>query len=219
MKRRTVLALLGGMVLAASYAALFLVYPRLPRRVPMHWNAAGGVDGLMGKEWLFLAMALPAVAPLLVVLAARLDPHRGSHEVHARTFGFLLASLFVLFLVIAWISILYPLGLLGGDPGTPIFLLIGASFVAMGNVIPRLQHNFTMGIRLPWTIASEKVWKKTHRVGGFLMVAAGAAILIAAFLAPAARAVAMTGSILGFVGLTAAYSYWTYRKEEKEKSK
>jgi uncharacterized membrane protein len=54
-----------------------------------------------------------------------------------------------------------------------------ALFVVMGNVIGKVQRNFWMGIRTPWTLASEAVWNRTHRVAAWLWVAAG---LIGVFL-------------------------------------
>lgn len=219
MKRRIGLALAGAALLAGSYVALAALYPRIPARVPMHWNAAGMVDGTMGKEWLFPAMASPALAALIAFLFTRLDPHRESHEAHAKTLDFILASLFLLFLAIVWTSVLTALGPAGDGSVSWILLVVGAAFVAAGNVMPRLRHNGTVGIRFPWTLASETVWRKTHRLGGLLMTAAGICLAVAAFLGPAARSVVTVGSILGFVAVTGIYSFLLYRIEQKEKSR
>jgi len=54
---------------------------------------------------------------------------------------------------------------------------LGLLFILMGNYLPRLPRNFFFGIRTPWTIASERVWKKSHRVGGWLFVIGGISII------------------------------------------
>jgi uncharacterized membrane protein len=219
MNRRPAMALTGAALLAMSYAALAVLYPRIPQSVPMHWNAAGEVDGVMGKQWLFPGMALPALASLLTLLFTRLDTRRQSHEAHAKTLDFILASIFLLFLTIVWISAIYALGLIADGSTSWILVLTGVAFLAVGNVLPRLRHNGTVGIRFPWTLASETVWRKTHRAGGFLMAAAGVGIIVAAFLAPKARSAVTLVSILGFLVVTAAYSFILYAIEEKEKSR
>ena len=69
-----------------------------------------------------------------------------------------------------------------------ICFLLGAVFLITGNYMPRIQSNFTFGIRTPWTIENETVWKKTHRLGGFGFCLGGILFLIAAVIShPAAR--------------------------------
>lgn len=72
------------------------------------------------------------------------------------------------------------------DVSTVALVGIGLLFVLLGNLLPRARSTFIFGIRTPWTLSSETVWTSSHRVGGYLMVAAGILTVAAAFIAPLA---------------------------------
>ena len=59
-------------------------------------------------------------------------------------------------------------------------LIMGALFIVLGNYLPKARQNYTIGIRIPWTLANEENWNRTHRLAGFLWVAGGIITLIAA---------------------------------------
>ena len=59
---------------------------------------------------------------------------------------------------------------------------IGVLFMIIGNYLPKCKQNYTMGIKLPWTLDDEENWNRTHRFAGFLWVAGGVVIAINAFL-------------------------------------
>jgi uncharacterized membrane protein len=86
-------------------------------------------------------------------------------------------------------------------------------FMALGNYLPRVRSNWWMGIRTPWTLESERVWRETHRVAGWSFVFGGVVTMVAALLPPAARPwVALAGLVVaGFVPVV--YSYVLYRRE------
>jgi uncharacterized membrane protein len=96
---------------------------------------------------------------------------------------------------------------------TPI--LVGALFVTTGNVLPRARPNWWFGIRTPWTLSNDRVWMRTHRVGGYLMSAAGIVIIAGAALRGAwPFAVFITASAIAAVGLI-VYSYIAWREETR----
>ena len=88
----------------------------------------------------------------------------------------------------------------------------GLLFVVLGNFMGKLTKNFFVGIRTPWTLASDEVWLRTHRLGGKLFVLAGVALFIAGLLGggtvPLLVAVAVAG------GIPVVYSYLLYRRIE-----
>ena len=89
--------------------------------------------------------------------------------------------------------------------------LMGVVFVAVGNYLPKCQPNRYMGIKLPWTFASEENWRKTHRFGGFVWVVSGILIILSAIINwPWVQLVALFASIL----LPTIYS-WNYARKEK----
>ncbi len=60
-------------------------------------------------------------------------------------------------------------------------MLIGLLFVAIGNYLPKCQQNYTIGIKIPWTLSSEENWNRTHRLAGWVMVIGGIVFMVAGF--------------------------------------
>lgn len=95
---------------------------------------------------------------------------------------------------------------------------LGAMFLIIGNYMPKMKQNPNLGIRLPWTLASEENWNRTHRFGGKVWVTGGVALLVCCFL-PASAMVA--GTVIAILLLALApcvYSYHLYRLQVKEGS-
>ena len=91
---------------------------------------------------------------------------------------------------------------------------LGLLLLVIGNYLGKVTRNFFVGIRTPWTLASDEVWLRTHRIGGWLFVAGGAVILIAGFIGPAS-ALAVTLSVIIAIALfLTVYSYVVYRRVE-----
>jgi uncharacterized membrane protein len=209
MTRRWI-APLGVLVM---WAFAFAVMPALPERIPTHWNLRGEVDGWMDRPWGALAgpLAATAVVALFAVLP-RIDPRRRNFE-KFRGELHLMVNLFVLFFLA--VEVLTLGAALGWpvDVGQGVLAGIGLLFVAMGNYLPRIRSNWWMGIRTPWTLESETVWRETHRLGGRCFVAGGAAAVAAAFLPEPARGVVATAALLAAGLVPAAWSYVIWRRE------
>jgi uncharacterized membrane protein len=93
---------------------------------------------------------------------------------------------------------------------------LGLTFVLIGNQLGKSRRMYLVGIRTPWTLASEEVWIKTHRLGGKLMVAGGLLLLLSAFVpVPSGlRAALFAAGIAVMVGVPIVYSYWLWRREK-----
>jgi uncharacterized membrane protein len=98
-------------------------------------------------------------------------------------------------------------------PVSSVFILIGALFVAVGITMPRLGRNWMMGIRNPWTLTSESVWHKTHRMGGKVFIVLGILTALLAFLPSATATVTLIMLVLLFVIGINAYSWRLYATE------
>jgi uncharacterized membrane protein len=94
-----------------------------------------------------------------------------------------------------------------------ISLSIGALLILIGNYLGKLRRNFWAGIRTPWTLTNSIVWERTHRLGGWLFVAAGVLDIIMAFVAPL-RLWGMLVLILLLVVILFVYSYVVYQRLE-----
>ena len=89
----------------------------------------------------------------------------------------------------------------------PIF--IGLLFIAIGNYFPKIKRNYTMGIKLPWTLNSDENWRRTHRLGGICFIIIGLSLILSVFLK--SEIVFLVPLILGGI-IPAIYSYYLYTK-------
>lgn len=200
-----------GALTAALLAATAVLYARLPVSIPIHWDSAGAADGWAAKPWAFLLASSPVLATALVRIAAAVDPRYSNIKAREGTFVVVVVSVAALAASLHLITIVTALGLLVGTDLRLVPLAAGLAFVAIGNVMPRLKWNYTVGIRLPWTLADEGVWRATHRFGGVAFVLAGLATAATAFMPERAARFVGGGAILSCVAATTAYSYAVHR--------
>jgi uncharacterized membrane protein len=149
----------------------------LPERIPTHWNIRGEVDGYGGKWTLFALPVMMVATMVLFYFLPALSPR--SFEVDS----FRSTSLYIMVLIVGLFG--YMQGVLlyvvhhtvAKEPSVDLgrFFLAGIFpfFSLLGNVLGKVRKNFYVGVRTPWTLASDRVWNDTHRVAAWLMVAGG----------------------------------------------
>ena len=207
---------IGPVMIAAMLLFTLLVYSSLPDPMPSHWNVRGEVDGWTSRFWGSLLAPLVAVGVwLLLPVLRRVDPRRRNYDRFDPTF-WLLINMLVFFFAGVHVA---TLGVaLGWNVDIPrvMMAMVGLMMAGLGNYMPRLRSNWWMGIRTPWTLESESVWRATHRLAGYTFVIAGV-VTMGALLLPvmAAVAVTMTAIIMG-VFTPAVYSYFAYRRERRD---
>ena len=187
-------------------------------QLPYHWGLDGEPDGLTGK-WtaLLLAPATIGAVSLLFYFMPTIEPRR---EGLARSQGLYLWGWVGLLLVGAMMEVV--LLSAGFGWGLPVNrLLVGAvavMLVMIGNQLGKSRSMFLIGLRTPWTLSSEEVWIKTHRLCGKLMVSGGLVMLAAALLPlPVAVLVGITiGVIAVSAGVPIVYSYIAWRRETRQ---
>ena len=200
--------------LVAAFAASAFVWSRLPERVPIHWDAHGNVNRYGSR--LAGAFMLPAVIlGMWVLLRAlpRIDPRRANYAKFADTYDLLVNSLVALFLVMHFALLANALGwAVSMERVAPV--LIGLEFIILGNALPRARPNWWFGIRTPWTLSNDRVWMRTHRVGGYLLAAAGAVLLLVGAFVPTPFAFALGIGIIAAASLgSIIYSYFAWKQE------
>jgi uncharacterized membrane protein len=183
MKRWVIASLVVTLLAAAGPLYLYYVRPDLLKdEIPTHYNAAGQVDKWTPKEEILPQFLLVSAAMAFFVLLSLVLPWlspRG-YEVDR----FLPTFRFLMFLVVLMIAYIHLLLVLGGVKGVDIdmgrYLLVGLSlfFAVLGNFLGKVQRNFWIGVRTPWTLASETVWIQTHRLTAWLWT--GGSIVLAA---------------------------------------
>jgi len=200
-------------LIAAAWIASALAWPELPDRVPLHWNVRGEVDGWGGR--LEGTLLLPAVMVVLYGvfrLVPKIDPRGANFARMADTWELVIALVLALMLVIH-------LGALAAGLGHQVPMgrimpvAVGLVFIGLGNVLPRAKPNWVFGIRTPWTLSNDRVWARTHRLGGYTMVAGGV-LMLGAAAAPARWTFPLLAVGIGIAALIpTVYSYFAWRRE------
>jgi uncharacterized membrane protein len=182
-----------ALTLAALGVSLYLGYVRpdlLPERVPIHWGVDGQPNGWVEKDevvpYLLIVPGVMAGFILLSLALPWLSPQQFSIERFRHTYNYLIALLLTFFAYIHGVALAASLQwevdmnkvLIGG-----MFLF----FALIGNVLGKVQRNFFVGIRTPWTLADETVWIRTHRFAAWLWTG---------------------GSLVGFVAVLAGAPLW-----------
>ncbi len=190
-------------------------YPFLPPIVPSHWDAVGNVNGYLPK--LTNALIIPSMSVgifllLRVLLVA--SPRLSNQDPRAtqKIIGLLLVGILLFMFIIQMITLAIPLGLTI-NVSFVISLLVSVLFIFIGNYLGKLQRNFWAGIRTPWTLSSDIVWERTHRLGGWLFVGAGVLGIITTFIPPL-RTWGIVGTVFLVSALLVVYSYVVYRQVE-----
>ena len=188
-----------------------LLWNQLPDKLPTHWGFDGQVDGWNSKPFgVFAVPLILLVFQWICVFVTRLDKQNqtGSNE----------KVLSLVLCIFPVLSLLTGLGMYGSALGWEFSVseampaLIGVMFLVIGNMLPKCRQNSYLGIRLPWTFASEENWNKTHRLGGKVWMASGAAMLVSVLLDWAWLFLA---AILAAALIPAVYSWLLYRKQNQ----
>ncbi|MBO7748844.1 SdpI family protein [Paenibacillus sp. MWE-103] len=206
-KREALYLLIG---LSPAIGAL-LLYNRLPDTMATHFGPDNEVNGTMGKGAAVLVLALLGFVPLLLRIRRSLDPKRANFQSFGKAFEVSRFGITLLLGAAGWAMVAYNLGY-DVDMRKIVLAAVGLLFAVMGNYMTQVRHNYMFGIRTPWTLANEEVWRKTHRIGGPLMMLGGLVALVAAFFEGTAPIVLFLAAILATSLIPVAYSYVLYRR-------
>ncbi|MEG1390948.1 MAG: SdpI family protein [Angelakisella sp.] len=186
-----------------------LLYNKLPDSIPIHFNAAGEVDRYTSK--IVGVLGMPLLLTLLNVFlhfVLNNDPKKANMS---RTM--LIISKWcipVISIIAQGTSLAIALGASIPIP-TIMSIFVGLLFIACGNYFPKTKQNYTMGIKLPWTLNSEENWNRTHRLAGYLWVGGGFAILICGLIRGLETPLFLS-IILVMTLIPTVYSYLLYKK-------
>ena len=199
------------LLILAMFALALSAWPSAPDSVPVHWGLHGQVDRYGSKFEGLLLFPLVTVVLYIVMLALpNIDPGRLNYA------GFTGAYTLLRLGLVGFMAALYGLMQIQirgykVDVEHAIFILIGILFVLMGSVMGKLRPNWFFGIRTPWTLSSKTSWVRTHRLGGWVFLIGGVAMIGTSML-PAARIYVLIGFGVAVLW-TVIYSYLVYRND------
>lgn len=185
-----------------------LLYTRLPDQIAIHFDLQGKADGFASKP--FAAFGLPLILAglnIIVQLVLDSDPKKNNGQPLRFLSKWIVACLSICIIPMTlFISLGYAIRI---QTFAPVFVSI--VFIITGNYLPKCKHNFTVGIRLPWTLASEENWNKTHRVAGWVWTIGGMVLLLSSLTSFLPEVILFTVLPL-LVAIPAIYSYNLFRK-------
>jgi uncharacterized membrane protein len=201
-------------IIAAMFIVAAVRWGSVPDQIPVHWNAAGQVDGYGGK---FVGLLLDPIMTvglyLLLKYIPRIDPARRNYESFGNTY-LLVRVLLVVYM--AFIFVVTNLAI-GHEQTFPVGGLIegavGVLFIILGGVMGKFRPNWFAGVRTPWTLTSKLSWTKTHRLGGRVFIAAGMATMLGALFGGQWAFYAMFIVMLPGIVFLVAYSYFVWRDD------
>jgi len=198
-----------------SFGIGTFMYGKMPYELASHWNAQGDVDGYVSKFWGLFLMPIISVGIFLLFLALPLiDPLKKNIQKFREYYaGFILMMEAFLFYVYA-LSIIWNLGYRFN-----ILVMLTPSFAILfyysGILIEHAKRNWFIGIKNPWTLSSDEVWDKTHKLGAVLFKVTGIICLFAMVLPRYAIAFVLL-PVLATAIITSVYSYVVFRKRVRK---
>lgn len=189
-----------------------LFWNRIPAQVPVHWNFSGEIDGY-GPKWMVPLMNVGLY--LLFLLVMFIDPKKENYQKFRRTFNKIRWVLSIFFVIVSSVTVMIALNY---EINMERFLLISLPllFSLIGNFMLNIKPNWFLGIRTPWTLSSDEVWRKTHRLAGILWFWAGLVCLITSFFVTPTIGFYILVSVIGTVAMIPfVYSFIAFRQEKQ----
>ncbi len=192
------------------------IYPHLPAEIPTQWGFDGHVSyGPKRTIWLISGMLI--LFAFLFDYLPQIDPRRKNYQKFGAIYDYFCVGMQIFLAVTVGIIIsesFYPGRI---DAPKIVLLMLSILFLCIGNIMPKIQSNFFMGIKTPWTLSNEDIWRKTHRLGGKLYVGCGIITLLSSMFLPM-RLTLVILMVLVFGSTAAVYlaSYLWWRSLGKE---
>ena len=163
-------------LIALPIIYLAIIWNGLPNELPMHWNIKGEVDrwGSKSELWI-MPFLLPGLIYLIMLIVPAIDPKQQLEKMEGKYEQF--KFIMVLFMSILALYIIYSAQQQSLMAPNALFVLIGLMFAGIGNYFQTIKPNYFLGIRTPWTLENEIVWKQTHKMGGVLWMVGGLVIV------------------------------------------
>lgn len=205
-----------GILWVAAILPLIMVaavWTRLPEQVPLNW----GFDGTISYGGRAILWGLAVINPLIVLLmtfAPRVDPREENYQKFKGPYSALCLAVVLLMDAVMLITLAESL-----RPGTVnvyvmVQLMVAVLMMVIGNMMPKFRQTWFCGIKNAWTLSSERVWTRTHRLGGRLYFAAGAAMVVGAFFPPRVGFVLMVTVTVAVTLVATVMSYVWFRQEQ-----
>ena len=165
---------------AVPFVFLAIIYDSLPDKVPMHWDINGEITRYGDKSELWiLPFALPLLTYLIFLLVPYIDPKKQINEMGNKYHHLKLTIVLFMSILASYLIYATKVESMGGMK----LLFIGIGFIisVLGLFLPSIKPNYFIGVRTPWTLENDRVWKSTHQLAGVIWTISGLLLAIIAF--------------------------------------
>ncbi|VYT16126.1 Immunity protein SdpI [Anaerococcus vaginalis] len=203
-KKESVISVIFSILLFALVNLLF--YKKMPETLPTHWGFNNKIDGYSSKFTTLITT--PLLLIFLNIFSCFMldnDPKNKDKNNFVITIG--KATIPLVMLITFVISVFYGLGK-EINVMVIISIFVGFLLILIGNYLPKTKRNYTVGIKLPWTLNSDENWNKTHRLAGYFFILGGIFFLFTPFIGNE-YLVFLTFMIIGII--PAIYSFYLYK--------
>lgn len=204
-----VLALVAIAVIAGA-----LLWNQLPELMASHWNVNNEVDGYIPKFSGVFMMPLVTLGMFaLFLVLPNIDPLKANIAQFRGAFNLFILLITVFMLYAHGLTLAWNLGYQNFDMGRAMIPFLGILFMFIGYMLRQAKRNFFIGIRTPWTLSSDTVWEKTHRLGSVLFMASGVLAFIGGFFSGQTAFWLLFIPLMGSSLFLVIYSYVLYHNE------
>ena len=202
-------------VVLIPFVYLAYIWSSLPEIVPLHWNYKGEIDDWGNKSSLiFITFLLSGLTYILFTVIPFIDPKKRIQTMGNKYHN--LKFLMVLFMSALAVFIIYSAKEQSITNPSFIYLAIGLLFMLLGNYMKIIKANYFIGIRTPWTLEYESIWKSTHKLASKIWFVGGLAIVISSLTTNKDfNGIFFISAITLLAIIPVVYSYMEYRKLKK----
>lgn len=203
-------------IVLLPFMYLAYLWNELPNQVPIHWNLKGEIDRYGDKsELILIPFLLPVLSYAIFLVVPKIDPKNKLNNMGNK----LQAIKFVLttFMSILSLFIIYTAKHQTLTNPNYIVLLVGLLYLIFGNYFKTVKPNYFIGIRTPWTLENESVWKATHQLGGKMWFIGGIVVIVSSLLLEKQQNLILFLVITSIITIVPfVYSYLKYKQISKQ---
>ena len=203
-------------VVVLPFIYLAYIWNDLPEEVPLHWNIRGEVDKYGSKfELLLIPILLPLLVYLIFLVVPKIDPKNKIQKMGGKYQS--LKAILTIFMSGLALFIMYAAKNESVQNPNYIVLIIGLLFVFLGNYFKTIKPNYFIGIKTPWTLENETVWKETHSLAGKMWFVGGLMIVLSSLILSKEANFTLFTVITVIIALVPViYSYIFFKQLEKK---
>lgn len=200
-------------IVLLPFIYLAYIWNSLPAQVPMQYDWNGEISRYGSKsELILIPILLPVLTYLLFTIVPKIDPkHKlGSMGNKLQSLKFVLTT----FMSILALYIIYSAANQSLENPNLLVLMLGVLYLILGNYFKTIKANYFIGIRTPWTLENETVWKETHKLGGKMWFVGGILIVLCSLILDEKLNMALFLIITGIITVVpVTYSYLIFKKQ------